>query len=369
MILSRYLTKEIFKSQITILFILLLIFVTQQLVRVLGSAANGNVPPDLILSLLGFGMPTMAQLMLPLCLFLAILLTFGRLYAESEITVMRSCGVGQGLLIKVVLLLSVLTASLAAYNTFWLSPWSIKQQTSILQDAKSNPRVDILSEGQFIPSPTGDFVLFISKIADDKINDVFMFQVKPRGNVKPSVLVAEKGEFQSLPNGDQHLNLQNSQRYEGSAALPDMKVTHFDEYQAYLGHKESDFDQEEAQSQTIVELFNSDNPKAKAELHWRFALVFAVPLMALIAIPLSRVNPRQGKFDKILPALLLYLIYFLAQSALKSAGGSGKLNASFFMELVNILFLLLAIILNFWNTTFVSKVRHQFSKNQSIKAG
>ena len=90
MILTRYLTKEVFKSQIAILFILLLIFFSQQLVRVLGSAANGKVPADLVFSLLGLGMPTMAQLMLPLCLFIAILLTFGRLYAESEITVMRA---------------------------------------------------------------------------------------------------------------------------------------------------------------------------------------------------------------------------------------------------------------------------------------
>ena len=57
MILTRYLTKEVFKSQIAILFILLLIFFSQQLVRVLGSAANGKVPADLVFSLLGLGMP------------------------------------------------------------------------------------------------------------------------------------------------------------------------------------------------------------------------------------------------------------------------------------------------------------------------
>ena len=67
MILIRYLIKEVFKSQIAILLILLLIFFSQQFVRVLGAAANGNVPADLVFSLLGLGMPTMAQLMLPLC--------------------------------------------------------------------------------------------------------------------------------------------------------------------------------------------------------------------------------------------------------------------------------------------------------------
>lgn len=98
--------------------------------RVLGAAANGNVPADLVFSLLGLGMPTMAQLMLPLCLFIAILLTFGRLYAESEITVMRACGcgVGQRILVKVALIMSLLTAGIAAYNALWLSPWAIQNK-------------------------------------------------------------------------------------------------------------------------------------------------------------------------------------------------------------------------------------------------
>lgn len=367
MILSRYLTKEVVKSQMAILFILLLIFFCQQLVRVLGSAANGNIPADLVFSLLTLGMPTMAQLVLPLCLFLAVLLTFGRLYTESEITVMRSCGFGSSLLVKVVLTLSLLTAAFAAYNAFWLSPWAIQKQADIVEEAKANPRVSALSEGQFMSSGNGDFVLFINKIADNQINDVYIFQMKPRGEVKPSILVAEKGELKSLPNGDQLLNLQNSQRFEGTAILPDMKITHFDEYQAYLGYKEINSDDDVAKSQTFMELINSDKPAAKAELQWRFALILAVPLMALIAVPLSRVNPRQGRFANILPALLLYLIYFLAQSSLKSAASAGKLDAELSMNIVNILFLTLAILLNSWNSTWLSKVRYQFSRKSPVK--
>ena len=129
MILTRYLTKEVFKSQIAILFILLLIFFSQQLVRVLGSAANGKVPADLVFSLLGLGMPTMAQLMLPLCLFIAILLTFGRLYAESEITVMRACGVGQRILVRVALILySPLAWLLTTHCGFLHGPFKSKRR-------------------------------------------------------------------------------------------------------------------------------------------------------------------------------------------------------------------------------------------------
>ena len=262
MILTRYLTKEVFKTQIAILFILLLIFFCQQLVRVLGSAASGKVPADLVLSLLGLGMPTMAQLMLPLCLFIALLLTFGRLYAESEITVMRACGVGQRILVRVALLLSVFTAGLAAYNALWVSPWAIKKQAEIVEDAKANPNMSALSSGQFISSNNGEFVLFINEIQNDQINDVYVFQMQPKGNFKPAVVVAEKGELKALPNGDQILNLQNSQRIEGTAVLPDFKITQFEEYQAYLGHQAVSSDNKEVAVFSLDELLNTDTLQA-----------------------------------------------------------------------------------------------------------
>ena len=335
MILTRYLTKEVFKSQIAILFILLLIFFCQQLVRVLGSAANGQVPADLVFSLLGLGMPTMAQLMLPLCLFIAILLTLGRLYAESEITVMRACGVGSKILVKVVLILSLFTGALAAYNALWLSPWAINKQVAIIEEAKANPNMGALSAGQFMTANNSDFVLFIDDIKENQINNVYVFQTQPKGQTKPSVIVAEQGELKSLPNGDQILRLQ---------AVED--------------------DSNEAGEMSLMQLLNADTPAMKTEFHWRLTLILAVPIMALLAVPLSRVNPRQGRFAKVLPALLLYLIYFLLQSSLKSAGGAGKLDASLFMPLVNGGFFLLAILLNSWDSAFMYRIRYSLNKKR-----
>ncbi|HDR1061424.1 TPA: LPS export ABC transporter permease LptF [Pasteurella multocida] len=366
-ILTRYLTKEVLKSQLAILFILLLIFFCQQLVRVLGSAASGKVPADLVMSLLGLGMPTMAQLMLPLCLFIAILLTFGRLYAESEITVMRACGVGQKILVRVVLILSLFTASIAAYNVFWLTPWAIQKQSEILEGAKANPTMGALASGQFINTNNNEFVLFIDNIKDNTIHDVYVFQTRERGNLKPSVLIAEKGELTALPNGDQVLKLENSQRVEGSSAFPDFRITHFETYQAYLGYQDKNNNEQETEELGFVELINTNTPAAKAELNWRLSLILAVPLMALIAVPLSRVNPRQGRFAKVLPALLLYLIYFLLQSSLKSAWAAGKLDGSVLMPLVNMLFFLLGLLLNSWGSASMYKVRYWLNKNLAIK--
>ncbi len=367
MILSRYLTREVFKSQLAILFILLLMFFSQQLVSVLNSAVSGKIPTDLVMSLLGLGMPALSQFMLPLSLFFALLLTLGRLYADSEITVMRACGIGQGLLVKVALFLSIFTTALAAYNTFYLTPWAINKQSEMLAEAKSNPRFSALSAGQFITA--GGYVLFIESInaAENRLNNVYVFQPDQQNKNRPSVVVAERGELQGLPNGDQMLAMKNSTRYEGTAKVADFRIASFDNYTAYLGYQEVDSKDKLMQRASLDALLENQSPEAKAELHWRLALVFAVPLMALLVVPMSKVNPRQGRYANLIPAILMYLIYFLAQNSLKSAGTSGKLDASIFMPLISIAFLILAIVMNAWESKTMLALRYRFAAKKAAK--
>ncbi|KGQ27945.1 lipopolysaccharide ABC transporter permease [Gallibacterium anatis CCM5995] len=360
MILTKYLIKETLKSQLAILFILLVIFLAQQLVRVLGSAVNGNVPVDVILPLLGLGMPTMAQLMLPLSLFLALLLTLGRLYSESEITVMQACGIGPNALVKVGLILSVVTAAIAAYNSLYLTPWALKKQVEVVENAKANPSASAITPGQFISSNNGNFVLFVDKVKGDQLSDIYLFQTRQVGKVKPSVIVAEQGNFSTAKDGSQTLALKNGERFEGSAVLPEFRVTHFQDYLAFLAFNPAKAEEADLDMQDSNALLKNSSANAKAELQWRISLFLAVPLMMLIAIPLSKVNPRQGRFAKIIPALLLYLIYFLLQSSLKTAGINGKIESHYWMILVNMLFLLLGIILN--SATIQSKFTQLFKR-------
>nr|WP_246874622.1 LPS export ABC transporter permease LptF [Gallibacterium anatis] len=358
--MTKYLIKETLKSQLAILFILLVIFLAQQLVRVLGSAVNGNVPVDVILPLLGLGMPTMAQLMLPLSLFLALLLTLGRLYSESEITVMQACGIGTNALVKVGLILSIVTAAIAAYNSLYLTPWALKKQVEVVENAKANPSASAITPGQFISSNNGNFVLFVDKVKGNQLSDIYLFQTRQVGKVKPSVIVAEQGNFSTAKDGSQTLALKNGERFEGSAVLPEFRVTHFQDYLAFLAFNPAKAEEADLDMQDSNALLKNSSANAKAELQWRISLFLAVPLMMLIAIPLSKVNPRQGRFAKIIPALLLYLIYFLLQSSLKTAGINGKIESHYWMILVNILFLLLGIILN--SATIQSKFTQLFKR-------
>lgn len=367
MLLLRYLIREIFKTQLVILFILLVIFFAQQLIRVLSTAVSQNLPSDLIFSLLGLGMPTLAQLMLPLSLFLALLLTLGKLYAESEITIMKACGLGQSTLVLVVFLLSLFTAVIATYNTFLVSPWAIQKQIDLLEQAKANPSLSSLTAGKFIGSDDGKFVIYIDSIKNEQLNQVYLFQVNQHNNIRPSIITADKGTLHQLPNNSQVLTLNNSTRYEGTALLPDFRITESEKYEAYLQFNQVNAESNKIERLSFTELLSTNTNEAKSELFWRLSLILATPLLGLIALALSKVNPRQGRFAKLLPALLIYLSYFLIVSSIKTAGENDRLDPTWLSFSVYLGFLLLAVFLNSWDTQRMYKIRRWLTTSNLIQ--
>ncbi|MEN4872462.1 LPS export ABC transporter permease LptF [Kosakonia cowanii] len=366
MIITRYLVRETLKSQLAILFILLLIFFCQKLVRILGAAADGEIPTNLVLSLLGLGVPEMAQLILPLSLFLGLLMTLGKLYTESEITVMHACGLSRAVLVKAALVLALFTGVVAAVNVMWAGPWSSRHQDQVLADAKANPGMAALAQGQFQQATDGNSVLFIEGVDGKNFNNVFLAQLRPKGNARPSVVLADSGQLSQHKDGSQVVTLNSGTRFEGTAMLRDFRITDFQNYQAVIGHQAVALDPTDTEQMNMRTLFNTDNPRASAELHWRLTLIFAVVMMALMVVPLSVVNPRQGRVLSMLPAMLLYLIFFLLQTTLRSNGAKGKLDPMIWMWAVNLLYLALAVVLNLWDTVPMRRVRARFTRRGAV---
>ncbi len=366
MIIIRYLVREIFKSQLAILIILLLIFFSQKLVRFLGAAVDGQIPANLVMVLLGLGLPGMAQLILPLSLFLAILMTYSKLYTENEITVMNACGLGNSLLVKAGFVLMIVTAIVATINVTWLGPWSQRYQSEVMQNAKVNPGAASLAAGQFQTTSAGNNVMFIGKIHGNKFEDVFFAQLRPSSRARPSVALADKGQIDQQPDGSLVVTLDEGTRFEGTAMLRDFRITDFQNYRAVVGHEKVTLDPDDAEQMDFTTLWHSKDPDFRSELHWRLTLIFSVFVMGLMVIPLSAVNPRQGRALSMLPAMLLYLIFFLLQSALRSNGGKGRLDPLLWMWGVNLAFLSLAVALNMWDTVPVRRLRARFNPRGGV---
>jgi lipopolysaccharide export system permease protein len=356
-IIIKYLVHETLKSQIAILFILLLIFFCQNLVRVLSNVVDGDVPTNLVLSLLLLGVPKMAQLIIPLSLFLGLLMTFGRLYTESEITVMHACGLGNRTLIIAAMILAIFTSAMAAVNVFWVNPIASSYQDMIASEAKANPRIAGLIERQFKLSLDGTAVVFIGNVKGSTFNNVFLAQLKTNGTQRPSVVVAEHGNINLQKNGSQVVTLGKGTRFEGTALLRDFRITDFNNYKAVIGYKVVAVDNNQSEQMSMKTLWQSNDPDARAEFHWRLTLVVSVVLMALLVVPLSVVNPRQVRVLSTLPAILLYLIFFLLQTVLRSNAGTGKLDPIIWLWGINVAYFAIALVLNLWNTVPIRKLR------------
>ncbi len=366
MIIIRYLVRETLKSQLAILFILLLIFFCQKLVRILSAAADGEIPTNLVLSLLGLGVPEMAQLILPLSLFLGLLMTLGKLYTESEITVMHACGLSRAVLVKAALILAMFTGAVAAVNVMWAGPWSSRHQDQVLADAKANPGMAALAQGQFQQATDGNSVLFIEGVEGKNFTNVFLAQLRPKGSARPSVVLADSGHLSQQKDGSQVVTLNSGTRFEGTAMLRDFRITDFQNYQAIVGHQTVALDPSDTEQMTMRTLYHTDTPRARAELSWRLTLIFTVFMMALMVVPLSVVNPRQGRVLSMLPAMLLYLVFFLLQTTLRSNGAKGKLDPMVWMWLVNLAYLALAVMLNLWDTVPMRRVRARFTRRGAV---
>ena len=284
MIIIRYLVRETLKSQLAILFILLLIFFCQKLVRILGAAVDGDIPTNLVLSLLGLGVPEMAQLILPLSLFLGLLMTLGKLYTESEITVMHACGLSKAVLIKAAMILALFTGAVAAVNVMWAGPWSSRHQDEVLAEAKANPGMAALAQGQFQQASDGNAVMFIESVNGNRFHDVFLAQLRPKGNARPSVVVADSGELSQQKDGSQVVTLNKGTRFEGTAMLRDFRITDFNNYQAIIGHQAVTSDPDDTEQMDMRTLWQTHTDRARAELHWRFTLVATVFILSLIHI-------------------------------------------------------------------------------------
>ena len=369
MIAFRYLFWETLKTQLAVLFVLLLIFVSQNFIEVLAGAADGTIPSGLVGRLLLLNMPDMTTLMLPISLFLGVLFAHGRLYADSEMVVMRAVGIGPGTVMKVTLVLALFWTVLALANSLLLNPWSKAQVDQIREQVKADPGFALLRQARFMSLDGGRIVAYVEALdpADkgSQLNRLFVVQ-QGQQEQAPSVVVSDSGRLHER-DGGQWLTLNEGHRYSGTPGSRQFDVADFDEYSAFIRATQvGEVERKEAARESKT-LWQSTELADKVELQWRVAMPLSMLVLVLIVVPLAVVNPRQGRYAKLLPAILLYLAYFLLQSASRSAVEGGSLPLYPGLYTVPLVFLLLvALPLNLQETVWWSRTREKLTRNKAV---
>jgi lipopolysaccharide export system permease protein len=119
--------------------------------------------------------------------------------------------------------------------------------------------------------------------------------------------------------------LTDGTRYEGKPGDKDFQVIEYEEYGQFIEKEEAELRRRRRTAIPTLDLIEDLTPRNLSELHWRLALILMVPIIAVMAIPLSKVNPRQGRFTRLLPGMILCFLYVVSLSAARSALEKGQI--------------------------------------------
>ena len=330
MILNRYILKETIKMQVIFYIILNAIFLCQSFIQILRSASKGDIPAQLVTEMLMLSIPNMSILMIPLTVYLGILVAHARLGADSEFVVMKSLGVTPFSILKGAFILGVFTAVVALFNSLYLVPKAQAKQETLLQDARENSSYFAINSGQIIRFGNNRLIAYIDDVNDEKSNkvsskkdlrkmeNVYLFMPQTSRQKRPTTIgYAEKGYVTQDEDNIMWLVLEDGTFYIGPNEKNKYTKMDYDEYRTQLADNSQDQNEIKINAVPTSELLTMSGPVATAELQWRLCVALAIPILTLIVVPLASVRPRQGKFAKFLPALMIYGSFFLLMVSLK----------------------------------------------------
>jgi len=343
LILYRYIAREILISTLAVGSVLLLVIVGSRFARFLDRVASGRISLDLLGYLTLFYTPYALQLIIPLSFVLALMLTFGRLYMESEMSVIQSSGISQRQLMKLVFFLALIIAGLTAFSSLYLTPKAKFASELLMQEQQEKTGFESIAAGQF--TRLNKQTVFVSQLSEDNslLGRVFIAQA---AGDSTTLALAESGYQQvSDESLSRFLILEDGWRYE----LPTTDLTssflEFDRYALRVGVYSPPSVQEQVAMLPLNKLLVDKSLQAQVELQWRLGLPALVLIMVFIALPLTKVNPRQGRFMAVLPVLLLELIFLGTLMSLQGVINKGQWPIWPGMWLVHASFLLLGLLL------------------------
>ncbi|MDN6857609.1 LPS export ABC transporter permease LptF [Pseudomonas sp. CAN2814] len=353
MIVFRYLSREVLITMSAVSAVLLVIIMSGRFIKYLAQAAQGLLDPGSLFMIMGVRLPGFLQLILPLGLFLGILLAYGRLYLDSEMTVLTATGMSQQRLLAITLAPALFIALLVAWLSFWLAPQGITQMQLLLNKQDAMTEFDTLAPGRFQSMRDGTRVTYTETLANERteLGGVFISDKNRPRNGKDggtSVLVGQTGVQEIHPDGSRYLILKDGYRYDGTPGQADYREIKYDTYGVLLPKPEVSSEIDDRDAIPTSELIGSKDPRMQSELQWRISIPLLVFVVTFLAVPLSRVNPRQGRFLKLLPAVLLYMAYLALLIAGRGMLDKGKVPMALGLWWIHGIFLAIGLLLLYW---------------------
>jgi lipopolysaccharide export system permease protein len=307
-ILDRYILREVLVSWLSVSGVLLAILIPYQVARVLERAAESQYPRGVVFELIALGAVQNLSLILPVGLLLGIVLGLGRLYHDSEMSAAQACGVGSRPVLLPVLGFTFLLTLLLALLSLQLSPAAsgrmLEQQREALRAGQFAP----IAPGKFSTFGGGSTVVYAQGADEDgTLRKVFVQRTRGR---QLEIALAQRATHTYAEGGDlQVITLYDGERYEGIPGERRFRIVRFAENSIPVRLPAVNGGATAVRGLSTRELMASSDLERRAELQWRIALPIMAVIMALIAVPLSRLAPRQGRYARVGYAVLIFFVY------------------------------------------------------------
>lgn len=313
---DRYVLREVAVSWLAVTLVLLAILVSGQLAKILGLAAEHGFPRDIVFSLIGLTTLQNLVLLVPIGMLLAVMLALGRLYHESEMTAVRACGVGPARLYLPVYALALPLAAGLAWLTFEVGPAARNSAEELRGKAMRDAQFGNLEPGAFRTFADGKAVFYAERIdSNGRLANVF---VQRYVNERVEVATAAWAEQRVLDGGQtQLIVLHDGERVEGVPGQADFRRIRFVEHGIPVLVPEPGAGRDSPERKPTSALIGSAALPDIAELQQRISMPIMVLVLALVAVPLAALRPREGRYARVAIAILIYFVYSNLVSAMQ----------------------------------------------------
>jgi lipopolysaccharide export system permease protein len=313
-IFFRHVLRNVAQATAGVGLVLLVVLVIYQLAFVLGRAADGQLPGSLVLQLVALTLRGNLSIILPFAVLLGTTLGLGRLYHDSEMAAAQACGVGTPTVFAAAGAVTGAMAVFAAWIAFIDGPAAARGVVQLRTDALRTAVTRGLAPGQFRSLGHGATLYFRAADADGTLRDVFVQRDVPaeagRASRQLLVLAARAQYALSADSSYYAIDLVDGHNYEGAPGAAGWRITQFRQQTIRVPTPQATLPgKPHVDVLETGELLASADPRLRAELHWRIAWVVDVIVLGLLAVPLARLQPRQGPHARVPWAVLLFAVY------------------------------------------------------------
>ncbi len=312
---QRYVLREVVQTWLAVTGVLVAILVSNQLSRVLGQAADNQYGRRVVFDLIALGAIMNLSVIVPVGLLLAVVLTLGRLYHDSEMAALQACGFGPSRLLPPLFGFAAVIAIGLGWLVFVQVPQADREAQMLRQSALKEAQFGQLDAGRFRSFSGGDAVFYAERVDQEGVLHNVFVQRESEGRIE--VALADTATYSKASAAGVHLvTLFNGRRYEGIPGSDDFRVIEFREHGIPIPTPVEVAGVLDPDTKPTRELLGSDAPADIAQLQFRASTPIMALVLTLIAVPLSRLRPRQGRYARVGFAIVVYFVY----SNLLSAG-------------------------------------------------